>query len=177
MNRQLVLSGTFVVPPCFALPPNAPKPGTLVGAGRWPWAGAHYDCWGKPWSGTVLAPDDPRAWHGTLAFPCRAEGGMPGSGPLPSQEEVREHLLRVELRYLQDMQDHLSRDAIRVQYEAPNDIPVLWHFDSGDKVFWERLAQHDMDEYGVKPYERDVLLWRRRRKAAASERLVEEATA
>ena len=37
------------------------NPGTKVGARRWPGWGAHPGTWGRPWSGIVLANDDPRA--------------------------------------------------------------------------------------------------------------------
>jgi hypothetical protein len=48
------------------------KPGDEVGAGRW------------PWKGIILAPDDPKAWEGTLAFPRG----------LPDRDAVRAHLAR-----------------------------------------------------------------------------------
>lgn len=63
----------------------APAVGSEVGVNRWPSTHAHPDAWGRPWRGTVLAPEDPRAWAGTLAFPS----GAPGRG------EVLAHLLRV----------------------------------------------------------------------------------
>lgn len=60
-------------------------PGTKVGARRWPYQAAHPDCWGKPWSGVVLAIDDPRAWENTITFPGRR----------PTRAEVAAHLDRV----------------------------------------------------------------------------------
>lgn len=42
--------------------------GTIVGARRWRYASAHPDCWGTPWSGVVLALNDPRVWSGNLAL-------------------------------------------------------------------------------------------------------------
>lgn len=62
------------------------KPGANVGAKRWPYAAAHPDCWEQPWSGTLLALDDPRAWAGTIAFP-EAQ---------PTRAAVRRHLAKSE---------------------------------------------------------------------------------
>jgi hypothetical protein len=75
-----------------------PRPGTLVGASRWPNAHAHPDAWGRPWRGEVLDVTDPRAWAFTLAFPNRT----PGRG------EVLSHLLRVGF--------------------ASEAVPVAWEF-------------------------------------------------
>lgn len=88
------------------------KVGMLVGARRWPSHGAHPDAWGKPWSGKVVAPDDPRAWADTLAFPR----GM------PTQQEVREHIAELG----------------PIMGAAPKSIPVLWNFGKDKKVHWER---------------------------------------
>jgi len=60
------------------------EPGLEVGAERWPYAGAHPDCWGRPHRGVVLDQTDPRAWSGSIAFPRE-----PGRG------EVLEHLIKV----------------------------------------------------------------------------------
>jgi hypothetical protein len=49
---------------------------------RWPNDGCHPDCWQPPLKGVVLEQKDPRAWKGTLAFPCR-------DGALPDAERVR----------------------------------------------------------------------------------------
>lgn len=96
---------------------HAPAPTTLptgicvgdrVGAGRIPYKGAHPDCWGAPWAGTLLALDDVEAWTGTLAF---------GVG-VPEQLEVSAHV-----------RDCLARGLLQ------NKVPVRWDF---GKVLWER---------------------------------------
>ncbi len=84
------------------------KPGTKVGAGRWPYASAHPDCWGKPWAGRVLAVDNPRAWEGTFAFP-----------KVPTQEETTAHVKR-----------HCARlTSVPVLWDFGVD---------GQKIYWER---------------------------------------
>ena len=156
MTLQLGLPGTFVVPPCFVLPASAPPPGALVGAGRWPYVGSHPDCWMRPWQGEVLALDDPRAWRGTLAFPCC-------NNKLPDVELVREHLWNIEHRYASDMEDHGCRELLRQQYLNTQEhrIPVLWDFDGELVAMWERVARHDLDVHGVKPYGLDLALWKK----------------
>ena len=49
---------------------------------RWPQDGSHPNCWQPPLKGVVLEQSDPRAWMGTLAFPCR-------DGALPDAEKVK----------------------------------------------------------------------------------------
>jgi hypothetical protein len=83
---------------------------------RWPLSAAHPDCWGLPWKGTVLAPDDPRAWAGTLAFP-RGE---------PEPEAVRAHLAR-----------HPGL--------AVRSVPVLWEFGQVDWERREALRPYLQD--------------------------------
>jgi hypothetical protein len=110
--------------------------GTLVGARRWPYHAAHPDCWGKPWAGTVLAQDDPRAWQGTLAFPCR-------DGQQPDPDKVREHVAWCR-------EQGLLRDS----------VPVLWDFGAdGPRAMWERLDS-------VRPYAADLAEWEAERTAA-----------
>lgn len=91
--------------------------GTLVGAGRWPYAHAHPDCWNRPWAGTVLAKDDPRVWKGTIAFPGKRA---------PSAAKVKEHV-----------------EWCLAQGLLANEVPVLWHFDGkgGPRVYWEKVEK------------------------------------
>ena len=105
--------------------------GTEAGARRWPYHGAHDDCWGKPWKGVVLASDDPRAWRGTIAFP-----GELGD---PPAEKVRAHV------------------AWCHEQGLLSDVPVAWEF---GKVYWERWADGP-DSYGVRPYGEDLVNWQR----------------
>jgi hypothetical protein len=113
--------------------------GSVVGAGRWPFSHAHPDCWGLPWSGTLLAVNDPRAWYETLAFPCR-------DGQLPSQADVDAHVAWCESQNLLTKSDD------------PH-VPVLWAFGSETQVWWEGIR----GDYGVRPYEEDCALWERAR--------------
>ncbi len=89
------------------------KVGSRVGAGRWPYAACHPDCWGKPWQGLVLAVDDPRAWAGTLAFP----------GKRPNREAVKAHVAWCRAQGLLDDRQ-----------------PVLWAFGDRKQVYWESAA-------------------------------------
>jgi hypothetical protein len=106
----------------------------------------------RPWQGEVLAMDDPRAWHRTLAFPKDA---------LPHIDEVREHLWNVEHRYVSDMENHDCRELLRQQYLdlQGHRLPVLWDFGGSLASMWERPAKHDLDIHGVKLYSRDLALW------------------
>ncbi|RTL26945.1 MAG: hypothetical protein EKK55_06985 [Rhodocyclaceae bacterium] len=88
------------------------KPGDAVGAERWPYQGAHPDCWGPPWRGTLLAVDDPRVWAPTLAV----------YGQEPTPAAIAEHLGRWPSR--------------------PTSVPVLWDFGPhGEVIHWERPAR------------------------------------
>lgn len=113
--------------------------GTLVGAGRWPFAHAHPDCWNQPWSGTVLDVLDPQVWKGTIAFPGKRA---------PSREKVRAH---VEWCRNQGL---LGGD----------EIPVLWHFDgkTGPRVYWEKVEK-------VVPYAEDLASWAAARELARAQ--------
>ena len=94
--------------------------GKTVGAGRWPYAASHPDGWGDPWTGVVLAQDDPRAWAGTIAFPEAS----------PDPEAVSRHVNRLR-------EEGLLQDR----------VPVLWSF---GKVHWERpevLVSADADRH------------------------------
>ena len=82
---------------------------TVSAAHRWPFQAAHPDCWGRPWKGTVLALDDPRAWTGSLAF-----------RGTPTQEETSAHVADCKERGL-----------------LSNTIPVLWNFGTSEEIQWE----------------------------------------
>lgn len=108
--------------------------GAIVGAGRWPFDGAHPDCWGRPWKGVMLAQNDVRAWTNTLAF-----------YGTPTQDQVDAHIVWCH----------------GLNLLGPECVPVLWDFKSQigepyQKVHWETFGdgQHD-----VKPYEDDLRLW------------------
>lgn len=62
--------------------------------------------------GTVLAPDDPRAWAGSLAFP----------GPEPAPDKVRAHVRR-------------CRAAGQLEDDR---APVLWDFGG---IYWDNQLQ------------------------------------
>jgi hypothetical protein len=85
--------------------------GAKVGAQRWPFHAAHPGAWGKPWAGTVIRQDDPRAWEDSQTFPRRK----------PTRAEVQAFL-----------KGHLARGNKMTK------IPVLWDFGPNDKkVYWE----------------------------------------
>jgi hypothetical protein len=92
--------------------PNAPAPGTKVGARRWPYHGAHPGCWGRPWAGVVLALDDPRAWAGSIAFPTAT----------PDPAAVTAHVRKCILA------------------GGCTEVPVLWTFGAEQKIYWSRPA-------------------------------------
>lgn len=100
---------------------TAPAIGTRVGARRWPHEHAHPDCWGRPWEGTVLAVDDPRAWAYTLRFPDRA----------PTPAEAAAHVAWCRSQGLLD-----------------GKVPVLWHFADAFCVRWESVGgEHGVRPY------------------------------
>jgi hypothetical protein len=90
-----------------------PEAGAIVGARRWPHEHAHPDCWGRPWCGTVLALDDPRAWAGTLRFPDR----------VPTPSEAARHVAWCRSQGLLD-----------------GCVPVLWDFGGVHRVHWESVG-------------------------------------
>jgi hypothetical protein len=93
---------------------NELTPGTLVGARRWPYSHAHPDCWQEPYTGILLALDDPRGWSFTLFSP----------GGEPPPEELEHHV----------------RSCLA---EGPlaDVVPVLWDFrEHGRRVHWEPLS-------------------------------------
>lgn len=97
------------------------KAGEMVGAKRWPFAGGHPSCWGKPWRGEVLRREDRRAWEGALR--CEASAG---SGQTLKQSESAQDLM-------QGM------------------VPVLWRFDAPrvywERVECLRTYEEDLREW------------------------------
>jgi hypothetical protein len=80
-------------------------PGARVGARRWP-NPLHGGM--PPWQGTVLSPEDPLAWRGTVL------------GARPTAAQVRAHL------------DWLAETGVPLP-----EVPVLWAFDE-PQVRWEK---------------------------------------
>lgn len=78
----------------------------------------------KPWRGVVLAHDDPAAWEGSIAFSVR-----------PSVSAIRAHLARCYSEGL-----------------LWDDVPVLWHFADGQRLYWERASD-------LRPYEEAIAEW------------------
>ncbi len=130
-RRQLTLEGTRRAPARPPAPrPEEPVVGSKVGAQRWPSYAAHPDCWGRPWSGIVLARHDPRAWHGSIAFFHL--------GDQLSKAETIPHVLR--------HWEHLQTE-----------VPVLWSFVDAygkptPRVYWEKISS-------VRPYADDLEAW------------------
>lgn len=98
-----------------------PNPGDKVGAQRWPYFGNHPDCWGKPWSGTVLAINDKRAWRSIL--------GQSGEF---SQEQIDRHIQECR-KHWPDWHD--------------KHVPVLWDFGGEAVVYWERIGDGGVQPY------------------------------
>ena len=98
------------------------KSGMKVGARRWAYQGAHPGVWKKPWAGTVLQIDDPRAWDYTYAMGYKKA----------SKSKVLEHLEKLKKRGI-NMND---------------EVPVLWDFGDEKKVHWEQrknIRPYDVD--------------------------------
>jgi hypothetical protein len=89
------------------------KPGTFVGAGRWPNRHAHPDHWQKPVRGQVLEFCDVRAWANTIHFP----EDVPHAGDVMGV-------------------------ALRLRNEGKLDglTPVEWDFVTHRRVLWEKTA-------------------------------------
>lgn len=106
------------------------KPGTIVGAGRWP-NPLSSSC--PPWKGVVLALNDEFAWENTIAF------------TRPFQERVDEHvkycfsigLLQEEVPVLWDFGDH--HRVLWQKWVPAAGIYALRHY--ADDV---RLWQHEL---------------------------------
>lgn len=89
------------------------KPGTSVGAGRWPSQSAHPDHWPKPVRGKVLDFCDVRAWANSIHFP----EDVPHAGDVMGF-------------------------ALKMQAEGKLDglTPVLWDFITHWRVTWEKTV-------------------------------------
>lgn len=89
------------------------KPGTWVGAERWPNRASHPNFWGKPHAGQVLDVFDCRAWANSLDFPV-------DNPPIPEVVALVSKYQREE--------------------RLVDRVPVLWTFDGQKRVLWERLS-------------------------------------
>lgn len=89
------------------------KPGTPVGASRWPNQSAHPDHWHKPIRGQVLDFCDVRAWANSIHFP----EDVPHAGDVMGA-------------------------ALKLKAEGRLDglTPVLWDFITHRRVAWEKTA-------------------------------------
>jgi hypothetical protein len=96
---------------------------------RWPFDGCQPDCWQPPLKGVVLDQTDPRAWKGTLAFPCR-------DGALPDADKVKIH---VEWCLGQG----LLKDKVPVQYEGVDALGPFIQWDDINALlpYVEMLAE------------------------------------
>lgn len=95
--------------------------GTEVGCRyRWPNDACHPDCWRPPLKGVVLEQTDPRAWRGSLAFPCR-------DGSLPDPDKVKAH---VEWCHGQG----LLNDKMPVMYQGVDATGPFIQWDSLDQL-------------------------------------------
>ena len=105
------------------------KPGTIVGAQRWPQP-LHSGL--PPWKGVVLAIDDPLAWRGSIAF---------GDDPLP--EHIADHIRFCQARGLLQntvpvLWDFRSRTAVYWELLVPVG-PERYHED--DLALWRIYRQ------------------------------------
>ena len=91
------------------------KVGMKVGAERWGMSHAHPSIWMTPWSGTVLAKDDVRAWEGRIAM----------QGKPATKQRVKEHLASLE---------RLGSPV------TDEEVPVLWDFGDEKRVYWEKAS-------------------------------------
>lgn len=87
---------------------------------RWPHDGCHPDCWRPPIKGVVLDQTDPRAWKGSLAFPCR-------DGALPDADKVKAHVQWCH-------GEGLLNDKVPVLYEAVDASGPFLQWDSLDQL-------------------------------------------
>jgi hypothetical protein len=110
--------------------------GMKVGSERWGMSHAHPDIWMKPWKGTVLSCDDPRAWHGTYAMNLGRA----------TKEKVQQHLTDLE-------------SVGQKPCEEWSDVPVLWDFGDKKKVFWQ-------EKKTLRPYSEDVRKWKQAKEKA-----------
>lgn len=106
---------------------------------RWPFDGCHPDCWQPPLKGVVLEQTDPRAWEGTLAFPCR-------DGALPHADKVKAHVQRCH-------DEGLLRDKMPVLYQGVDASGPFIQWDSIDALLpygdmlaeWEKARAEKRD--------------------------------
>ena len=93
--------------------------GLVVGCEyRWPMHASHPDCWQPPLKGVVLALDDLRAWHDSIAFPTD-----------PTQDECTAHVESCLAR-------NLLKNKVPVRYSIGKEQFIEW--DMNDKLHpWE----------------------------------------
>lgn len=113
------------------------KPGTMVGAGRWP-EPLHAGI--APHRGVVLAVNDPLAWANTLAF-----------AGVPSQADVDAHVAAI--------QKDGALDIVPVLWDFSGT-------GGGSRVFWERWLPGGAT-HSLKPYAEDLALWQMATQAKA----------
>jgi hypothetical protein len=89
------------------------REGSTVGSRRWPYRSCHPSCWQPPHLGVILAQNDLRAWHNTIAF---------GSAH-PSQRDVDLHVEQLHARGL-----------------LTDRAPVLWSFPDAPTVYWSNIT-------------------------------------
>ena len=109
---------------------------------RWPQDGSHPDCWQPPLKGVVLDQTDPRAWQGSLAFPCR-------DGALPDAEKVKAHVQWCH-------GEGLLNDKVPVLYEGVDASGPFLQWDSLDQLLphaemvaeWEKAKAEKLNAIG-----------------------------
>jgi len=103
---------------------------------RWPQDGSHPDCWQPPLKGVVLEQADPRAWMGTLAFPCQ-------DGALPDAEKVKAHVLWCH-------GEGLLNDKVPVLYESVDASEPFLQWDDLNQLlpYAEMLAEWETAKAG-----------------------------
>lgn len=131
-----------------ALDRDAFKAGQAVGAERWPYSGAHPDCWLQPWRGVVLAQDDPQAWVDSMV-----KAKIYGR---PTRAEIRTHIAHMEQLWA-ECPATCGRGPLFTR------VIVLWDFGGGEQVVMRE------DPARVRPYRADVAAWRAAREARRAE--------
>lgn len=120
------------------------QPGMEVGCRyRWPYDGCHPDCWQPPLKGVVLDQTDPRAWKGTLAFPCNDDA-------LPDADKVKAHVERCH-------GEGVLNDKVPVLYQCV-DGPFIQR-DRLDSLLPYADMLAEWEAHPTRPY---FVLWRAR---------------
>lgn len=104
--------------------------GTEVGCEyRWPFNGAHPDCWLPPLKGVVINMDDVRLWKHSLAF------GSISHPNGPPQELVTAHVLKCKSDGL------LQGDSTPVMYTTDEGVFFQWDRTTALLPYAEMLAK------------------------------------